>query len=427
MPRQRREFKIYNENIDRTFTQHQTKIQQLDDSITLQATSITTVSGRVDTLDGNVSTLSGDVSTLDGNVSTLSGNVNTLSGDVSDLSDDLSDLDTQVQTNEARMIIESNGILSTVTSAIGADTVISTVNQTAGQYIIDSNKIDLRGVVTFSDLSTNGNTTITGNNITTGIIKDTNNNTSFNLNTGALTIGSGSINLGNNFSVTSSGTCTIKSGSISLGYNSTGNFYKFTVDNNGVLTTRYSDGDTAWKLDGSELQIHSDGTGSKVGALTYSRWRPTNSSTYYDCVDIRYVSGSAFVVNSLRSNGNFYPMLSIEDAKTVAWNDMECWGDFLVSSMIVNGDAVWQGAGSIGYEANGSSDIQMSIKEGLSNSKITITANDGNVHVYASKNNSIVQLHAGGGRVLHLGANGLQYYNGSTWSTLKLSNGQDSN
>ena len=69
----------------------------------------------------------------------------------------------------------------------------------------------------------------------------------------------------------------------------------------------------------------------------------------------------------------------------------------------------------------------MSIKEGLSNSKITITANDGNVHVYASKNNSIVQLHAGGGRVLHLGANGLQYYNGSTWSTLKLSNGQDSN
>lgn len=427
MPRQRREFKIYNENIDRTFTQHQTKIQQLDDSITLQATSITTVSGRVDTLDGNVSTLSGDVSTLGGNVSTLSGNVNTLSGDVSDLSDDLSDLDTQVQTNEARMIIESNGILSTVTSAIGADTVISTVNQTAGSYVIDANKIDLRGVVTFSDLSTNGNTTITGNNITTGIIKDTNNNTSFNLNTGALTIGSGSINLGNNFSVTSSGVCTIKSGSISLGYNSTGNFYKFTVDNNGVLTTRYSDGDTAWKLDGSELQIYSDRTGSEVGAFTYSRWRPTNSSTYYECVDMRYMSGSAFVVNSLRSNGNYYPMLSIEDAKTVAWNDMECWGDFLVSSMVVNSGTVYQGAGSIGYEMNGSDDIQMSIKEGLSNSKISITANDGNVHVYASKNDSIVQLHAGGGRVLHLGANGLHYYNGSTWSTLKLSNGQDSN
>lgn len=420
MPRQRREFKIYNENIDRTFTQHQTKIEQLDDSITLQATSITTVSGRVDTLDGNVSTLDGNVSTLSGNVSTLQGNYNTLSGD-------LSDLDTQVQTNEARMIIESNGILSTVSSAIGADTVISTVNQTAGQYIIDSNKIDLRGVVTFSDLSTNGNTTITGNNITTGVIKDTNSNTTFDLSTGALTIGSGSIDLGNNFSVTSSGVCTIKSGSISLGYNSTGNFYKFTVDNNGVLTTRYSDGDTAWKLDGSELQIYSDRTGSEVGAFTYSRWRPTNSSTYYECVDMRYMSGSAFVVNSLRSNGNYYPMLSIEDAKTVAWNDMECWGDFLVSSMIVNGDAVWQGAGSIGYEANGSSDIQMSIKEGLSNSKISITAKDGNVHVYASKNDSIVQLHAGGGRVLHLGANGLQYYNGSTWSTLKLSNGQDSN
>lgn len=203
MPRQRREFKIYNENIDRTFTQHQTRIEQLDDSITLQATSITTVSGRVDTLDGNVSTLDGNVSTLSGNVSTLQGNYNTLSGD-------LSDLDTQVQTNEARMIIESNGILSTVSSAIGADTVISTVNQTAGQYIIDSSKIDLRGWVTFSDLVTDGYTTISGTNITTGTIKDANNNTTFNLNTGALDITKGSILLGSQnsyyFEVSSSGT-----------------------------------------------------------------------------------------------------------------------------------------------------------------------------------------------------------------------------
>ena len=235
MPRQRREFKIYNENIDRTFTQHQTKIQQLDDSITLQATSITTVSGRVDTLDGNVSTLSGNVSTLSGNVSTLSGNVNTLSGDVSDLSDDLSDLDTQVQTNEARMIIESNGILSTVTSAIGADTVISTVNQTAGQYIIDSNKIDLRGVVTFSDLSTNGNTTITGNNITTGIIKDTNNNVNINLSTGAVTIKSGSITLGSTsgsyFNVTSSGAMTAYNATIKGTLTSQNGNYNTTVSN----------------------------------------------------------------------------------------------------------------------------------------------------------------------------------------------------
>lgn len=209
MPKQRREYKLYNEEIERTFTQHQTMIEQLDDSITLQATSIFTVSGRVDTLDGNVSTLDGNVSTLSGNVSSLSGDVNTLSGDVNTLSGDLSTLDTQVQTNEARMIIESNGILSTVTSAIGADTVISTVNQTAGSYVIDANKVDLRGVVSFSDLSTNGNTTIIGDNITTGVIKDSNSNTTFNLSTGALDITNGSILLGSTsgyyFQVTSAG------------------------------------------------------------------------------------------------------------------------------------------------------------------------------------------------------------------------------
>ena len=39
MPKQRREWKLYNEDIERTFTQHQTQITQLDSSITLQAST----------------------------------------------------------------------------------------------------------------------------------------------------------------------------------------------------------------------------------------------------------------------------------------------------------------------------------------------------------------------------------------------------
>ena len=48
MPKQRREYKLYNEEIERTFTQHQTEITQLDDSITLQASTITSLDGKVE-------------------------------------------------------------------------------------------------------------------------------------------------------------------------------------------------------------------------------------------------------------------------------------------------------------------------------------------------------------------------------------------
>ena len=306
MPRQRREFKIYNENIDRTFTQHQTKIQQLDDSITLQATSITTVSGRVDTMDGNVSTLRGNVSTLQGNYNTLSG--------------DLSDLDTQVQTNEARMIIESNGILSTVTSAIGADTVISTVNQTAGQYIIDSSKIDLRGLVTFSDLVTDGNTTISGTNITTGVIKDANSNTTFNLNTGALTIGSGSINLGNNFIVNSSGQVTIKSGSITLGSTS-GNYFQAASDGKMTAYNATIRGTLTAESTTKKVEIK-DG-------FAYFYGISGNTSTYVGKVgysDVRLINASGGTISTHAGTfldigiSSYYGGIAVQESSTTAAN-----------------------------------------------------------------------------------------------------------
>lgn len=75
--------------------------------------------------------------------------------------------------------------------------------------------IEFTGLVRFNDLSTSGSTTINGNNITTGTIKDANSNTVFNLSTGSLTIKKGSINLGNGkFTVTDTGALTAKTGSI---------------------------------------------------------------------------------------------------------------------------------------------------------------------------------------------------------------------
>lgn len=111
MPIQRREWRLYNEDVANTFTQHQTQITQLSDSITLQATKIQTI------------------------------------GD-------------QVETNESRMLITANGMISTVTAAVGADTIISTINQTAGSYTIDASKINLNGFVTFTNLAAYGDHTI---------------------------------------------------------------------------------------------------------------------------------------------------------------------------------------------------------------------------------------------------------------------------
>lgn len=180
-----------------------------------------------------------------------------------------------------RITVNANNIALKVSQ----DSVIASINASIEQdgssaVKINANKVDLSGYVTITGLGTAGQTTINGSNITTGIIKDAGNNTSFNLSTGALTMKSGSINLGSgnftvdnsgnvaikygtinigsdNFKVDSSGNVTIKSGTINIGSNnfivdSSGNVTiksgsinlgsgKFTVDNNGnVAVTKGS-------------------------------------------------------------------------------------------------------------------------------------------------------------------------------------------
>ena len=92
---------------------------------------------------------------------------------------------------------------------------MSVTNEGGSTTALTSKSINLTGLVTFTNLSTSGQTTINGNNITTGVIKDANSNTTFNLSTGALTIKRGSINLGSgNFTVTDAGVLTALTGYI---------------------------------------------------------------------------------------------------------------------------------------------------------------------------------------------------------------------
>lgn len=165
---------------------------------------------------------------------------------------------------------------SAISLKVGYDDVIASINasveQSGGSYVtINASKVNLSGYVTVSALSGNGTTTINGGNITTGIIKDANNNTSFNLSTGELSIRSGSINLGSgNFVVTSGGSLTAVGADISGTFLSTG---RREIGNTGVYETvkvqidtgvlsMFRDSYRLGNIYGSESAFHIDGLGN---------------------------------------------------------------------------------------------------------------------------------------------------------------------
>lgn len=75
-------------------------------------------------------------------------------------------------TNEmnSAIALKANEISSTVSKKVGEDEIISKINQSAEQVSISAKKVDLSGYATFTDLSTSGKTTISGDNITTGTL-----------------------------------------------------------------------------------------------------------------------------------------------------------------------------------------------------------------------------------------------------------------
>ena len=76
--------------------------------------------------------------------------------------------------------------------------IIAKINVSPENITISANKVDLQGYVTFTNLSTSGQTAINGGNITTGLIQDQAGKNSWNLNTGAFTITEGTINITTN-------------------------------------------------------------------------------------------------------------------------------------------------------------------------------------------------------------------------------------
>lgn len=152
---------------------------------------------------------------------------------------------------------------------VEANGVISAINQTAETIKIQASKVNLTGYVTMTNLSTSGQTTINGANITTGIIADANSNTTFNLSDGTLTMKKGSIKLGSNFSVLSDGTMTAKAGTIG-----------------------------GWTIGGDILRKYTGTSGSVYRMLLYAPTNVTANATQAIQIAQGTLSGNTFTENS---------------------------------------------------------------------------------------------------------------------------------
>lgn len=112
--------------------------------------------------EGNITTLFQTSDSLTSRVTSAEGNISTLQQTATSLTSDISDLEgnytTLQQTVSGLRITASNGTQS------------STLTLTSNGVQLSSTNVQITGMVTFSDLSTSGRTTINGGNITTGII-----------------------------------------------------------------------------------------------------------------------------------------------------------------------------------------------------------------------------------------------------------------
>lgn len=159
------------------------QVSDLDGNLSaLQQTAETLIS-RITTADGNISaltqtanSLSSKISDAEGNISSLSQTVNGLSSKISTAEGNISSLQQTAGTLSTK-VSNVEGSVSTLTQTVNGfslsvsnGTSSSTIKLMSGSTVISSKSISFSGMVTFSDLSTKGSTTINGSNITTGTI-----------------------------------------------------------------------------------------------------------------------------------------------------------------------------------------------------------------------------------------------------------------
>ena len=219
-------------NLDTRLDQAESSITQNANEISTRVTSLTnTVNANKSSADDSISSLNTRMTSAESaitqNASEISTRVSTLSNTVNANSTSINGLTTRMDSAESS--ITQNA--SQIATRVAKNGVISAINQSSESITINASKLNLTGYITATNLSTAGQTTINGSNITTGTIKDANSNTVLNLSTGELTVKKGSITLGTNseFKVTTAGKLTAVSATLQ---NSTITGHFTSVDRN---------------------------------------------------------------------------------------------------------------------------------------------------------------------------------------------------
>ena len=151
-------------------------ISSLTQTVNGLGSKISSAEGNISTLQQTANSLSTKVSNAEGNISTLQQTANSLSTKVSNAEGNISSLQQTAETLSSR-ITTADGNISSLTQTVNGfslsvsnGTSSSTIKLMSGSTVISSNSISFSGMVTFSDLSAKGSTTINGGNITTGEI-----------------------------------------------------------------------------------------------------------------------------------------------------------------------------------------------------------------------------------------------------------------
>lgn len=138
---------------------------------------------RIEDAEGNISNLSAtsqllssQISSLDGTVSNIQQTANTLTTRIQTAEGDISSL-TQTANSLSSKVSDAEGNLSSLTQTVNGMSLSvsngnssSTIKLMRDGVAVSSKTIQFSGMVTFSDLSKAGQTTINGSNITTGMI-----------------------------------------------------------------------------------------------------------------------------------------------------------------------------------------------------------------------------------------------------------------
>lgn len=158
-------------------------IRDADENITQLAVTASGIAARVGDAEGNISALqqtaknlsvalqdtAGNISALQLTAKSLSTTVSNQAGQISSLQQTASSLSTTVS-NQTGQISSLQQTVKGFSLSVSNGSASSTVALRSNGVTISSANISMSGMVTFSDLSTSGRTTINGGNINTGTI-----------------------------------------------------------------------------------------------------------------------------------------------------------------------------------------------------------------------------------------------------------------